>query len=318
MMGKSLWNRLFSWRLSAAESRRFGRYHIVRIVHDGEKACVYEARQPGSEESVAIKAYKSLYNRTARRMRKRYSLRTEGEIGRILAPADAPEEFPIVRTLGEGWEFGDRAKCYYIVMEYVEGLNLKHLIGCGDKWLRGNRLHVATMVARALVAVHERNFVHRDVCTDNVIVRKDGRVKLIDLGFVAPSGISFEEKSGTPSYMAPEQFEGKPLTAATDVYSFGVVLYELFTGRLPFTSQYSGKDPMMIARRTSDLRFKHLRDAPVPPRELVPEMPEQLNDLVLRCLEKAPEGRFPGMKQLCGELSHLDQRSSGVQDEPPE
>lgn len=306
-MGRYFWNRWFAWGRGAAESRRFERYHVIRIIHDGEKACLYEARLPKSEQSVAIKAYKPIYNRTARRMRKRYSLRTEGELGRIIAPAEAPEDFPIVRTLSDGYEFGDTAGCYYVVMEFLDAVNLKHMVACGDSWLQGNRLRVAMTIARGLSIIHEKNFVHRDVCTDNVMVRKDGRIKLIDLGFVAPAGIRFEERSGTPSYMAPEQFEGKPLTAATDVYSFGVVLYELFSGKLPFVSQFSSANADMVARRTSDLRQKHAREIPVPPKELKPTISDSLNDLILRCMEKMPEKRFPSIQPIISALAQMDE-----------
>jgi serine/threonine-protein kinase len=317
-MGGGLWKRWLSWRQgAAARSRRFGSYHVVRVLHDGEKACVYEGRPPKGGEGVAIKAYKPLYNRTARRMRKRYGLRTEGEIGRLVAPSDAPEDFPVVRTFGEGWEFGDPSRCYYVVMEFVDGLNLKHLIGCADRWLAGHRPQVALAAARGLAAIHERGLVHRDVCTDNVVVRKDGRVKLIDLGFAAPEGIRFEEKSGTPSYMAPEQFDNKPLTAAADIYSFGVVLYELFTGRLPFVSRYSATNPDTVMRRTVELRDMHLREPPVPPREAAPGLPERLNDAILRCLEKLPADRFENMTRLCIELAQVDHAVQPDQDPRP-
>lgn len=304
---KPIWKSILKWPLRArAESRRFERYHIVRIIHEGEKAIVYQARNPQDGSLAAIKSYKAEYNRNARRMQRRYHLKNEGELGLLLTPPGTPVEFPIVRTLSFGWEFADPTKNFYVIQEYVDALNLKHLIGCDDEAVKNHRLQIACAVARALAIVHEKKFVHRDVCTDNILVNRAGRAKLIDLGFMVPEGIAFKEKTGTPSYMSPEQFLQEPLHAATDIYSFGVVLYELFTGRLPFISRYSATNPNVTGRRVADLKNMHLHDRPAPPSALAPQIPQVVERLILRCLEKSSEDRYPSMRPICKELSQVN------------
>ena len=312
-MTRSLWKRLFGWmEPSAVESRRFAGYQIIKVIHEGEKSLVYQARSPEDDNLYVIKLYKPLYNRTARRICKRYHLRTEGEVGLALnPPADAPaDEYPIVRTLAYGWEDGDPSRCYYLVQEYVEGVNVKHLLGCDDPELRRRRLDIVLSLANALAIIHKRGFIHRDVCTDNLMLRKDGATKLLDLGFMAPHGLAFKEKSGTPSYMSPEQFRAKPLHSASDIYSFGVVLFELFTGRLPFQSVFRADKPELQMRRTSDLHEKVLHETPPRPSELAADLPEGIEPVIMKCIHRAPEGRYDNIQQVIGKLVQIREREA--------
>jgi serine/threonine-protein kinase len=291
-----------------AESRRFPNYNIVRVIHEGEKAFVYQARSTKDDRLYVVKVYKPAYHRTARRMLKRYRIRHEGEVGMILnPPAGIPEgDYPIVKTLSFDREFGSPEGCLYIVLEFVDGFSLKRMIGCAHPLLRARRLDVARSVARALTIMHEKGFVHRDLCADNVLVTKEGPVKLIDLGFAAPAGLGFEEKSGTPSYMSPEQCSGRPLNAASDLYSFGVVLFELFTGRLPFTSALPADNPKTAARRVSELMQQHLRAKPPALADFAKDVPPQVEALTMRCLEKNPERRPPSARQVMNDLFQME------------
>jgi serine/threonine-protein kinase len=307
-MKKPLLKRFAGWmRRAGTKSRRFGPFHVMRVIHDGAKATVYEGRSPGDETTVAIKGYKAGFNRTARRMRRRYRLRSEGEIGMLLNPGDDDDAdaWPIVRTLDYGHEFGDAAKPYYVVLEYVEGMNAKHLLGCRDPLLRERRMEIARTVGEALCLIHERGFLHRDICMDNVMLARAGRITLLDLGFVAPSGLAFRERSGTPSYMAPEQFQGEPLYQTADVYAFGVLLFELFTQRLPFTSPLPSHKEELAHRRAADLRTQHLHDDPPRPSELVDDLPEGLEYVILKCLAKKPSGRYPNIRMVLAALEKM-------------
>ncbi len=293
----------------SAQNRRFGDYQVVKLMHEGEKSCVYQARL-GEEAAFAIKAYRPGYNRTARRLAKRYHTRMEGEMGLLVNPPAGtdPKEHPIVRTIGFGWEFNDRGRCYYIVQEYLDGFNTKHMIACEHPLLKQRRLEAARTVARGLGIIHERGFVHRDLCTDNVLMTRDGRAKLLDLGFMAPIGLSFREKSGTPSYMSPEQFQAKPLNPVSDIYSFGVVLYEIFTGRLPFLTPYNSHNRDLMMRRMGDLMRQHLRNPPPPPSSLAPDLPQGMEEIILRCMEKSPEDRYQGVRPLMVALAQVGEK----------
>lgn len=310
------------------EPRRFPGYEVVRVLHDGRKAWVYQARSAADADPLdhgreraegtqtggayAVKAYKPGYNRTARRMRRRYHLRTEGEYGLLLNPQRGMSDaaYPIVRTIAWGWEFDDPAHCYFLVQEFVDGCNLKHMLGCAHPLLRAKRLAIVQAAGLALALIHERGLIHRDVCTDNILFSNDGRIKLIDVGFVVPPGIPFEEKSGTPSYMSPEQCRSKPVHPASDIYSFGVVLFEVFTGSLPFTSAHGSENDAAAARRAADLMQKHMHDKPPSPGRIARDLPQGLEPIILRCLEKAPEKRYPTMRRLLSDLSQLQEREA--------
>ena len=292
------------------QARRFGEYQVVRLMHEGEKSCVYQARL-GQEAAYAIKAYRPGYNRTARRLAKRYHLRTEGEMGMLVNPPPGadPKDHPIVRTIGFGWEFNDPSRGYYVVQEYLDGFNTKHMIACEHPLLKQRRLEAARTIALGLGIIHDHGFVHRDMCSDNVLFTRDGRAKLIDLGFMAPIGLRFSEKSGTPSYMSPEQFEARPLKPVSDIYSFGVVLYEMFTGRLPFLTPYDTHNRDLLMQRMSDLMRQHLHKPPPPPSTLASDLPAGMEAVILRCMEKSPDRRYPSVRPLLADLALVKERN---------
>lgn len=308
---------MFGWAAgSATEPRRFGDYDIVRIIHEGEKSCVYQVCSRGDDHQAAVKVYKPLYNRTARRICKRYNLRREGEMGLLLNPkqGEPADSWPIVRTLSYGYEFGDPGKCYYVVLEHVDGLNAKHLLGCEDPLFREERMNVACTVGHALSILHNRGLIHRDICMDNVLISRDRMVKLIDLGFMAPVGIVFEEKSGTPSYMSPEQFLLKPLREASDIYAFGVLLFELFTGELPFVSRYPSGNPELAPRRMSELTAMHVKAPPPKPSDKAADLPDGVEAIILKCLEKNPDKRYSDMRRVLSDLSGVSDNGTQAQD----
>jgi len=282
---------------------RFGDYFVARLVHRGEKSMVFEASKMTSERRVAIKLYTASYDRAAAKLERKYGMPSEAEVGRMLNPGDGPgRDVPIVATIGDGREYGKRRGARYIVQEFVEGVSLKRMIACDDPSLRRNVGAHVFQLCRALREVHKKGFVYRDFCADNIILGRGGELTLIDLGFVAPSGLAFVERSGTPSYMSPEQIRGEKLGPASDIYSLGVVLYELLCGRPPFVSQIALDDEANAPRRRAEIMKMHLEQPPPPLPDSVRERARVLSEVVPRCLAKRPADRYGTVDELMGAL----------------
>jgi serine/threonine-protein kinase len=185
----------------------------------------------------------------------------------------------------------------FFVTELIDGRDLKLLIQERGPWPVAEATALTATVAEALAAAHALGIVHRDVKPSNIMVASDGSPRLLDFGLARGRGIDMATLTktgmviGTPAYMSPEQFQSLAADERSDVYSLGVVLFEVLTGRLPFTAP----TPMALA-------VKHLME-PVPePRALRPELPVWLDRLVLRCLEKEPARRFATAAAVAAEL----------------
>jgi serine/threonine-protein kinase len=188
------------------------------------------------------------------------------------------------------------------VLEFVEGVGLKRLIARRESAIQERVGSIVFQLCRALRLVHKRNYVFRDFCSDNVIVDRTGALTVIDLGFVAPVGIAFEERSGTPSYMAPEQIRAEPLGFEADIYALGVIIFELLTGELPYVSRIAGDDPESARRRRLEVMRMHL-DSPVPglPEPVRTGIPV-LGEVMTRCLQKNPQDRFHSAEEVMAAL----------------
>jgi eukaryotic-like serine/threonine-protein kinase len=298
----------FGWTRGeqAGGGSRFGHYQIIKLIHEGLKATVYQARFDQSEPLYAVKLYKKSFDDYMRALRKKYSLWTEGEVGQAMNPMPNEDAavHPIVRTVADGHEYDRGSGAYFVVQDFVEGYSLKHLMTAGAAQLAGHRLSIAAQVTRALDILHRSGFCHRDFSSDNVLLTRSMQVKIIDLGFVSPLGVKFDERIGTPSYMAPEQIRGDTLTEAVDIYSFGVILYELFTGRLPFVgaAQKPGPGPrptsFTLPPGAQLVLSQHMDTPPKPPRTFAPDLPEEIERIILKCMEKDPRKRYGDAQSL--------------------
>ena len=185
----------------------------------------------------------------------------------------------------------------YAVIEFVDGPNLKEAILRSDPNLRAHQLNLLMGMASALAHVHDRGFLHLDFKPENILVPKttyDPKLLDFDLAIPRPTKPKRAAKlSGTPFYLAPEQLARRPVDERADIFSFGITAYELLTGRKPIT----GETREEILSKYSDFN-EHLR----PPRTLVPDVPRAIESVVLKCLEKDPERRYPAMSLVVRDL----------------
>ena len=193
-------------------------------------------------------------------------------------------------------DIGQDGRRYYIVMEYVEGWTLKQAIGrqgeiVGIPLALDRTLDLSVQICAGIGYAHRSSLVHCDVKSQNVLVTRDGRVKVTDFGIArAMSETSLYQSGvvwGTPQYFSPEQAAGESPSPASDVYSIGVIMFEMLTGRLPFE-----------ADSQTALALKHMRATPPRVSEINPVVPEQMEQIVLKVLSKEPSGRYRTADQL--------------------
>jgi serine/threonine-protein kinase len=279
---------------------RFGRWHTVKVVHEGDKSSVFLVESgPPDFQRAAIKLYQRIYDRTAAGLEKKYEMPSEAEIGERLNHPEGPHpRYPIVHTIEGGREFGKRTGRRYIVQEFIEGVALKRLITCRDPRVARYPAAFLLQTCKALQIMHNAGFVYRDLCSQNLIVQPDNILKILDLGFVAPINTAYEERSGTPSYMSPEQITAKPLDARSDIYSLGVVLYEMLRLRLPYEPETEGEDEASLDAQRGEVMVKHVEaDVPELPEKTRKRRPK-LSEIMTKCLQKDPEDRFQTVKEI--------------------
>jgi eukaryotic-like serine/threonine-protein kinase len=261
-----------------------GRYRLVRWIGSGASAQVFEAIDLATANPVAVKVF-SVAD-ASRKMLNRFL--QEAEHAREL---DHPN---VIRVMTSGV---DRDR-HFLVTELLEGKDLARVLRAG-KLPISSALRWFTHAAFALEYIHERSVLHRDIKPGNLFITRTGILKLMDFGLArstrAPGATADGQVLGTPEYIAPEQASGShPLTPMTDLYSLGVVAYELLTGRVPF------QHPEIYG-----LMMQHVNDPPPPPRAWRPELPEQVEQIVLKLLEKEPARRIQSATELREQLIPL-------------
>jgi serine/threonine-protein kinase len=185
-------------------------------------------------------------------------------------------------------EHGKAEGTCYLLMDYVEAENLKILHARQDPLLAENVAQILIDAATGLSDVHESGYMHLDFKPENILITRNGAVRLIDFDMAQPipqKPVKFSKNPGTPGYMAPEQLKREPMDARADIFAFGVSAYELVTNQKPFPGDSPG-----------EILAAQLRGTPIPPRELNPGLPPALDSVILKCLERDPDRRYP----LCG------------------
>ena len=263
-----------------------GRYEIIEELGAGGMGRVYRAFDKKIDEEVALKLLKPAIAADKRIVER---FRNELKIARKIRHANVCGMF----------DLGEEGENLFISMEYVRGEDLSSLIRRTEKLTAGKAVLIARQVAEGLGEAHKLGVVHRDLKPGNIMIDKDGNAKIMDFGIARSltlPGTTLEGMIiGTPEYMSPEQVEGKPVDPRSDFYSLGIILYEMVTGRPPF----AGDTPFSIA-------YKHRHEAPEDPRKFNPHLPDALNLVILRCLEKDREARYQTAQELLADLEKLE------------
>jgi serine/threonine-protein kinase len=266
------------------------RYEIRRVLGSGGMGMVFQAHDRELDEPVALKILRPEIATMDPQVLERF--KTEIRVARRIAHRN------VVRT----YDFGDFDGIKFISMEFIQGMTLKQLFRSKGALPLGVGLQIAKQAAAGLVAAHDMGVVHRDVKPHNIMLTPQSEVKIMDFGIVRDTtraeGSGMTQTGiimGTPDYMSPEQAMGKAdLDHRSDIYSFGVVLYEMFSGALPFR----GESAIAIA-------MKHIQEDPRPPRAVNPKMPPELETIIQKAMRKPPEGRYPRMAEMLGDLYRL-------------
>ncbi len=188
----------------------------------------------------------------------------------------------------------------YISMEYVRGLTLRYLLGETDRVPYSAALRIARQLSTGLAAAHEVGVLHRDIKPENLILEANGNAKLMDFGIARPARRAAPGHTqpgtfiGTPNYCAPEQLTGDDVDERGDIYACGVVMSEMFCGGLPFTGA-----------NTMEIYEAQMRNEPIRPSKLWPEIPPELEAVILRCLRRDRQERFASARELNAALTEL-------------
>ena len=265
------------------------RYEILELIGSGGMANVYKAKCHRLNRMVAVKILK---NDLAENADFRRRFRDESLAVAQLSHANIVSVYDVSRS-------GDTE---YIVMELVDGITLKQYMERRGKMDWREALHFITQIMRALSHAHSRGIIHRDIKPQNIMVLRDGSVKVTDFGIACLTSASqtlTQEALGSVHYISPEQARGDRTDARSDIYSAGVVLYEMITGRLP----YEGESPVAVA-------IQHINSIPLSPREIDPEIPEALEAITMKAMASDVNQRYVSADAMLMDLEEFRKNPS--------
>jgi serine/threonine protein kinase/Flp pilus assembly protein TadD len=264
-----------------------GRYQIIEELGKGGMGRVYKAFDTDINEKIAIKIIKpeiALDKTVVDRFSN--ELKVARKIGH--------------RNVGRMYHLEKDAGIHFITMEYVEGEDLKSMIRMSGQLGIGTAINIAQQICEGLGEAHRLGVIHRDLKPSNVMIDKEGSARIMDFGIartlkakgITGAGIMI----GTPEYMSPEQVEAKEVDQRSDIYSLGIILYEMVTGRVPFTAD----TPFAVG-------VMQKSETPEDPRKLNPRITEDLSRVILKCLEKDKSARYQSTGEVYSELKTLEQ-----------
>lgn len=261
-----------------------GRYEVLGELGQGAMGVVYKARDPLIDRVVAIK---TINLSLAMDEKEEYEGRFYQE-----ARAAGRLNHPNIVTIYDVGKSGDVA---YIAMELLEGRELRDILNDGALLPIDQVLNIVAQVAQGLAYAHEHEIVHRDVKPSNIMVIRDGHVKITDFGIARMASSSVRTQTGmvlgSPKYMSPEQVMGKTIDPRSDIFSLGVMLYEMLTGQAPFDGE-----------NVNAIMYQTLNAVPSPPNTINPGVPEMVNFIVAKALAKGVEDRYQNAKDFAADL----------------
>ncbi len=256
------------------------RYEIIEKIGTGGMSDVYKAKCHKLNRFVAVKVLKQEFSENTNFVTK----------FRVEAQAAAGLMHPNIVNV---YDVGEENEIHYIVMELVEGITLKKYIEKKARLSVKEAVSIAIQISMGIEAAHNNHIIHRDIKPQNIIISKEGKVKITDFGIAkaATSNTITSNVMGSVHYTSPEQARGGYSDEKSDIYSLGITLFEMLTGRVPF----NGETTVAIA-------IKHIQE-PIPsPREYVSEIPVSVEQIVYKCCQKSPDRRYQSMAELVADL----------------
>jgi serine/threonine protein kinase/tetratricopeptide (TPR) repeat protein len=263
-----------------------GRYQIIEEIGKGGMGKVYKVLDTKIKEKIALKLIKPEIAKDKKTIER---FNNELKLARKIRHKNVCQMF----------DLGEERGTQFITMEYVSGEDLRSSIRRFGQLPIGKSLSVALQICEGLAEAHKQGVVHRDLKSNNIMVDQEGNVRIMDFGIarsleskgITGSGVMI----GTPEYMSPEQVEGKDVDQRTDVYSLGIIFYEMLTGRVPF----EGDTPFTVG-------VKQKSELPQNPKKLNSQIPDSLNKVILKCLEKEKNKRYQSAGEVRSNLLNIE------------
>ncbi len=258
------------------------RYEILELIGSGGMADVYKAKCHKLNRFVAIKVLKSEFSSDSVFVSK-FKAEAQAAAG-LMHP-----------NIVNVYDVGEERRMYYFVMELVEGITLKHYIEKKIRLTAKEAISIAIQVSMGIEAAHNNGIIHRDIKPQNIIISKEGKVKVADFGIAkaATSNTVTSHAMGSVHYTSPEQARGGYSDAKSDIYSIGITLFEMITGHVPF----DGETTVAVA-------IKHIQEEMPSPRVYVPDVPVSVEGIIAKCCQKNPDRRYANVGQLIRDLKH--------------